>query len=380
MAAADMVAELPSLPQYIGWMHKLDMINCFLLSIRALLAGTDVPDQSDGTTIGLPKLPRKSPACQDDRWKSFSRFTTRQLVRNSSVQTPPLQIRSVAMSGLVAMALCGCVGPPNRIDTAAQQRAASDPAALIRIADTAAQAGDVQTADAFYKRAVALDPGKVDSRIKYAQVLIAQGHTEDAIEQLTQARAASPENPRLAAALGKLLVLVHRAAPAISVFRSALNTHPSDLPLLVGLGVALDANQNPAAAQDVYRRVIAIEPYSTAARNDLALSLTLSGHPAEALEQFRILRTEMSEAGTSQSALATVSGNLALTYSIQGDMRSAAQAVATSLTPADLAANMRFYSALAPAAPPAGAEAGSELPAAPAVSPASPPVPDAPPA
>lgn len=296
------------------------------------------------------------------------------------MQIPPLQICSAAMSGLVAIALCGCVGPPNRIDTAAQQRAANDPAALVRIADAAAQAGDVQTADTFYKHAVALDPGNVDSRIKYAQILIAQGHTEGAIEQLTQARAASPENPRLAAALGKLLVLAHRAAPAISVFRSALNTHPNDLPLLVGLGVALDASQNSAAAQDVYRRVIAIEPHSMAARNDLALSLTLSGHPAEALEQFRTLRAEMSEAGASQPALATVSGNLALTYGIQGDMRSAAQTVAPSLTPADLAANMRFYSALAPAAPPADVEAGSELPAAPAVSPVSPPAPDAPPA
>ena len=294
------------------------------------------------------------------------------------MQIPPPQICSVAMLGLVGMALCGCVGPPNRIDTVAQQRVANDPAALIRIADAAAQAGDVQAADAFYKRAVTLDPGNADSQIKYAQILIAQSHTEDAIEQLTQARVASPENPRLAATLGKLLVLAHRAAPAISVFRRALNTHPNDLPLLVGLGVALDASQNPAAAQDVYRRVLAIEPQSAAARNDLALSLALSGHPAEAMDQFRRLHADMSEAGAPQSALATVSGNLALTYGLQGDMRSAAQAAATSLTPSDLAANMRFYSALAPAAP--APAAGSEPPAAPAVSPASPPVPATPPA
>ncbi len=318
------------------------------------------------------------------RRDSVGRFSLQppacQPVRNRSVRTLPLRARSVAASGLVAVALCGCVGPPNRIDTASEQRAANNPAALTRIADAAAQAGDVQAADAFYKRAVALDPANVDSQIKYAQVLTAQGHTEDAINQLTLARVASPENPRLAATLGKLLVLAHRAGPATSVFRGALNTHPNDLSLLVGLGVALDASQSPAAAQDVYRRVLAIEPHSTAARNDLALSLALSGHSAEALEQFRRLRAEMSEAGASQSALATVSGNLALTYGLQGDMRSATQAAATSLTPADLADNMRFYSALAPAAPAPAAGAGNELPAAPAVSPARPPAPDTPPA
>lgn len=294
------------------------------------------------------------------------------------MQTLPLQVRSIAASGLVAMALCGCVGPPNRIDTAAEQRAANDPAALTRIADAAAQSGEAQTADAFYKRAITLDPANVDSQIKYARTLTAQGRAEEAVEQLTRARAASPQNPRLAATLGKLLVLVHRAGPATSVFRDALNTHPNDLALLVGLGVALDADQNPAAAQDLYRRVLAVEPHSTAARNDLALSLALSGHPAEALEQFRRLRAEMSQAGASQSALATVSGNLALTYGLEGDMRDAAQTAATSLTPSDLADNMRFYSALAPAAPAPGA--GNELPPAPAVSPASPPPADAPPA
>ncbi len=293
------------------------------------------------------------------------------------MQTSPLKARSIAVSGLVAMALCGCVGPPNRIDTAAEQRAANDPAALTRIADAAAQSGEAQTADAFYKRAVTLDPANVDSQIKYARMLTAQGRAEDAIEQLTHAHAVSPENSRLAATLGKLLVLVHRAGLATSVFRSALGSHPNDLALLVGLGVALDADQNPAAAQDLYRRVLAVEPHSTAARNDLALSLALSGHPAEALEQFRALRAEMSQAGASPSALATVSGNLALTYGLEGDMRDAAQTAAASLTPSDLADNMRFYSALAPAAP---APVGNELPPAPAVSPASPPAADAPPA
>ena len=293
------------------------------------------------------------------------------------MQTPLLQARSIAVSGLVAMVVCGCVGPPSRIDTVAEQRAANDPAALTRIADAAAQTGDVQTADTFYRRAVALDPTNVDSQIKYAQILTAQGRIEQAIKQMTEARIALPEDARLAAVQGKLLVLAHHAGPATSVFRSALNTHPNDLVLLVGLGVALDADQSPAAAQDVYRRVLAVEPHSTAARNDLALSLALSGHPAEALDQFRTLRAEMSEAGAPQSALATVSGNLALTYGLQGDMRDAAQSVATSLTPGDLANNMRFYSVLAPTA---GLGVASDPPAAPAVSPASPPVPDTPPA
>ena len=292
------------------------------------------------------------------------------------MRTLPHPARSIATLGLVAAALCGCVGPQSRIDVAAEKRTAADPAALARIADTAAQAGDVQAAGVFYKRAVALDPGNIDMRIRYARALTAQGQPDDAIEQLTQAQAAAPQNPRVAATLGKLLVLAHRAGPATAVFRAALRTHPDDVSLLVGLGVALDADRNPAAAQETYRRVLTTQPHSTAARNDLALSLALSGHPAEALEQFRLLRADLPASGAPQSALAIVSGNLALTYGLEGDMHNAAQTAAASLTPADLADNLRFYSALAPAAPAAGP--ASELPPAPAVSPDRPP-PAAPP-
>ncbi len=293
------------------------------------------------------------------------------------MRTLPHPARSIAALGLLAATLCGCVGPQSRIDVAAEKRAATDPAALARIADAAAQAGDAQAAGVFYKRAVALDPGNIDTRIRYARDLTAQGHADDAIEQLTQAQAAAPHNPKLAATLGKLLVLAHRAGLATTVFRTALRANPDDSSLLVGLGVALDADQNPAAAQEMYRRVLTTEPHSMAARNDLALSLALSGHPTEALEQFRLLRAELSASGAPQSALATVAGNLALTYGLQGDMRNAAQTAATSLTPADLADNLRFYSALA-AAPPPVAGPPRAPPPAPAVSPDSPP-PAAPP-
>ena len=374
MAAADMAAELPFPLHHVGRLHKSGPSSLSRPFAGTPLACNDIRQQLDTGSTALPTLLHASSARRDRLARPFLQSAICKTVRNSSVRTCPPPVHRLAVSGLVAIVLCGCVGPPSRVDTAAEQRAANNPAALTRIADIAAQAGDVQAADAFYKRAVTLDPANADSQIKYAQTLTAQGHIEEAIEQLTQAHAASPENPRVAATLGKLLVLSHRAGPATSVFRSALNTHPNNLPLLVGLGVALDAGQNPAAAQDVYRRVLAIEPHSTAARNDLALSLALSGHSAEALEQFRVLHTEMSEIGAPQSALATVSGNLALTYGLQGDLRDAAQTAATSLTPADLADNMRFYSALAPAGPAPGA--GSELPAAPAVSPARPPAPE----
>ena len=380
MAAADMSAAPLFVLHHAGLPHGQGPNSRARQSTGKLLTSDVLSELSMTSTADLPAIFRTWLTRRGHSTMPQRRSEACQPIRNSSVQTPPPQVCNIVVSGLVALALCGCVGPPSRIDTAAEQRAANNPAALIRIADAAAQSGDMQTADTFFKRAVALDPANVDSQIKYAQALAMRGRTEEAIEQLTQARTASPENSRLAATLGKLLILAHRAGPATLVFRNALTTHPNDLALLVGLGVALDAGQNPAAAQDVYRRVLAVAPHSTAARNNLALSLALSGHPAEALEQFRTLRAEMSEVGASQSALATVSGNLALTYGLQGDMPNAAQAIATSVTPADLAANIRFYSALAPVGPAAAAGAGSELPPAPAASPASPPAPDPPPA
>jgi Flp pilus assembly protein TadD len=268
---------------------------------------------------------------------------------------------------LAALALAGCVSPPSRIDAAAEQRAASNPRAMLHIADAAASSGDVTTASSFYQRAVALSPGNADAVLGYARSLVAQNRTPEAIMAIEDAlpHADRTDGLRLRRSLGELLVLAHRPSEAVAIFCDALRTTPDAPELLIGLGVALDTTHDFPAAQSAFRRALAIEPNSIAARNDLALSMALQGQTRDALSSLKSLRDQVAEAGGKSSDLATIDGNLALVYAMVGDLHHAGEAGAgATASPDELANNMRFYSALDPAAPVSGALDRSGLPAA----------------
>ncbi len=243
-------------------------------------------------------------------------------------------------------------------------RAANDPAALLRIADAAASSGDEATAASFYGRATALQPGDADVALGYARALASQGRIADAVLALQAAlpHASRDGTRRLAAALGRLLILSHRPTEAVATFRQALADVPNTPALLIGLGVALDASRDHAAAQDAYRRALAVEPESVAAGNDLALSTALQGDTNTALTSLRRMRDRVAETGGQASDLATIDGNLALVYALRGNLKRAREAGAGAVPDSrDLAGNMRFYSELAAYPPGSGAVDSSGL-------------------
>ena len=259
---------------------------------------------------------------------------------------------------LLSLPLTGCVSPAPRVNQAAEMRAASDPAALTRIADAAAASGDVATASSFYGRAAELRPENADAVLKYARALAVQGKLTEAIQAL-QASLPHLDADRTAATslmLGKLMILAHRSAEAVSVFREGLARSPENTRLLIGLGVALDADQDFSAAQDAYHRALAVEPDSIAAQNDLALSTALQGDAARATTVLTDLRDRVAKSGGDTASLAMIDGNLALVYAMRGNMKQAeTRGAAATSNPGDLAGNVLFYSALAPDAPPNGA-------------------------
>ena len=255
------------------------------------------------------------------------------------------------LAALLPALLAGCVSPPERVDAAAETEAAKDPAAMSRIGNAAAASGDDATAAAFYGRAAQLQPDDADTTMLYARSLVGAGRSDEAIAALRSAlsHAGASDRSRLSAALGKLLILTHQPAEAVSVFRDALGQGPVSPGLLIGLGVALDASRDAPAAQEAYRRALAAEPYSVAAGNNLALSIALQGDPSQALADLTVLRSRVAGSGGRSSDLATIDGNLALVYAMLGNLRQAGKAGAgAAQSIPDLASNMRFYSALAP--------------------------------
>lgn len=261
---------------------------------------------------------------------------------------------------LLCMApLAACVSDPGRIDEAAERRAANDPQAMSRIAETAMQSGDLEAAKSFYGRAAKLAPADPETQIRYAQALAALNNVDEAVAVLRQAQAHAPNDALLSLTLGRLLVSARQANVATGVFRRGLVAHPRDTALLVGLGVALDLAGDQAGAQAVYARALALDPGNAVARNDLALSLALSNQPTEAVRRLSALRDELVRKGAEPAQIATVDGNLALAYSLSGDVQRAVKVGGAALKPADLAHNTRFYSALAGGAFKEGGKTGA---------------------
>lgn len=276
------------------------------------------------------------------------------------MRVPAQQLLAPPLSAAL-LALAACTGGEGLVDAAQQLRVARDPAAMMRIADAAERSGDLASATAFYRRAAELQPGATAPPLGAARSLAAQGRTDEAIDLLRSAHAGLPGDPLVAGTLGRLLVVAHQPQDALAAFQDGLRAAPGTASLLIGQGVAFDALAQHPAAQDSYRAALAAAPDSIPARNDLALSLALSGHADQAVTMLRSLYLVASPADR-----ATVDGNLALAYGLQGDAANAAALARQIMPEQEVDGNLAFYAALRGqgVAGAAGAGAGAALPTA----------------
>ncbi|WP_165491116.1 tetratricopeptide repeat protein [Lichenihabitans psoromatis] len=192
--------------------------------------------------------------------------------------TPTRLARATSLlSALLSMGLClaGCAALQDP-EVSRQETVANDPAAMLRIADAAQKAGEVDGAVAFYRRAADLQPGSGTAQIGLARAQVDQGDVEQALATLDAAHKRMPADAHVTATLGKLLVAAHRPADALAVFRDGLQQDPHAVPLLIGQGVTLDKAGQHAEAQQSYRLALQVEPGNAAAQTDLALSETLA--------------------------------------------------------------------------------------------------------
>lgn len=198
------------------------------------------------------------------------------------VASPASKARLLLGAVAVSLTLTGCANGgrafnwtlPN-LDWGQQDRAAQDPAAMMRIAEAAKQSGDAAAAAAFYQRAADLAPDSVEARIGLAESLSRQGRGDEAINDLRLAVTQMPSNPQLCVALARMLVEAGRPEQALDTVRGGLQQSRS-APLLIAQGVALDRIGRHGEAQASYRGALKISPDSAAAKQDLALSIAAS--------------------------------------------------------------------------------------------------------
>ncbi len=119
-----------------------------------------------------------------------------------------------------------------------------------------------------------------------AQVLRDSGHIDEAIAKYQQAIAADPKRLAARAALGELLLQVHRDDEAIDVFRAALERSPAFPQALYDLAFALRVRDRLAEAVEAYQRYIKLRPNDPDAHYGLARALQNLGRKADARKAY----------------------------------------------------------------------------------------------
>lgn len=119
-----------------------------------------------------------------------------------------------------------------------------------------------------------------------AQALRERGHIDEAIAKYQQAIAADPRRLGARAALGELLLQVHRDDDAIDVFRATLERNPSFPQALYDLAFALRVRDRLAEAVDAYQRYIKLRPSDPDAYYGLARALQNLGRKADARKAY----------------------------------------------------------------------------------------------
>ena len=195
----------------------------------------------------------------------------------------------------------------------------SDDAGLYaRIGRLSIRGGDLAGAEVAYRRAIALDPGSVESRRVLANVLDAQGRSREGAEILQLLAAEHTGDARLYARLGQLLIRADDLAGAEAALRRAIALDPGSVESRRVLADVLDAQgrsregaeilqvlaaehtgdarlharlgqlsiraDDPAGAEAALRRAVALDPTSLEYHHLLADVLDARGRSREGAE------------------------------------------------------------------------------------------------
>jgi tetratricopeptide (TPR) repeat protein len=119
--------------------------------------------------------------------------------------------------------------------------------------------------ESLWREAVNRAPAKLRPRVQLSRNV----GTEEALEQLAEARRIAPDDPAVAAETGRVLLAAGRAAEALAHFGRALALAPRDANNYNNRGVALQALGQTEAARGDFERALALDPGLAAARENL---------------------------------------------------------------------------------------------------------------
>ncbi len=210
--------------------------------------------------------------------------------------------------------------------------------AFIKAAEAAADAGDLNSASAFYQRAAQLAPKDPKPLADLGALMAKTGSLPAAVEAYRAALARAPSDWRIELELGRLALRLDRPQDALSHFEAVKHAHPQAA-AYNGIGVTEDLLGDHAAAQNAYKEGLKDTPDDPTLRNNLGLSQGLAGDYTAAIATLSALTA-------SPHATARYRLNLALIYGLAGQDDAAAAAARDDLGQAEITSNRRYYQTL----------------------------------
>lgn len=176
----------------------------------------------------------------------------------------------------------------------------------------------------------------IDTSIQKARQQRAEGDLNGAAHTLSQMMLVAPDDSRVVAEYGKVMVARGRSDDAIAFLKRALELSPDDWTLYSAIGIAYDQTSDFADAKIAYDRALQVRPDNPVVLNNYAMSRMLAGDLTQA--QSLIARAKMLN-----SADPKIAHNLELMVSL------AQGANATTLSASPAAAAPAAHATPAPA-------------------------------
>ena len=197
----------------------------------------------------------------------------------------------------------------------------------------------------------------LDSQIRNAQLLRAQGNLKGAIHVLSQLMLFAPDDPRIVGEYGKALAQEGRPNDALAFLGRAVELQPDNWSFYSAEGVAYDQLEQRDRAENAYQHALLLKPEDPVVLNNYAMSQMMAGNLDKA-------ENLLNRAASHGGDYPKIANNLAMVTalrakrmgpesSVKTPMSNVAQAKTPSgtKTPARVAAKKETAPAPAPAKP-----------------------------
>jgi len=169
--------------------------------------------------------------------------------------------------------------------------------------------GDKETAEAAFKKALALDPKHLKSRLNLSRVLLEANRPDEALSQLDSVRAVDSTSAEVYRLTGRALAEKGEVDSAVAAYRTAVKLDDQDVWALNDLGVLYIEQGVPGDAIGALARAVDLRPEEPVFHNNLGMALERWGYFTAAQDQYRLAVGVDSSYAKAQANLQRIEGH-----------------------------------------------------------------------